>query len=68
MLIGLAPVFQKKMSIQQSWQNVYLGLGVSNERQLSYITFFPKYFFIKNIIGIYLNILSLFWCLIVMFL
>ncbi len=39
--------------------NINLWLITSNKQQWTYITFFPKSFY-KNIIGTYLNILSLF--------
>ena len=62
--MGPGLIFPKKMSLQQLWRNVNLGLRASNRQQWNYITFFLNLFY-RNIIGIYLNVLSLFWCKIV---
>ena len=37
-------IFPKKMSLQQLWRNVNLGLRASNRHQWNYITFFPQSF------------------------
>ena len=43
-VIGSGLIFPRKMSLQQLWRNVNLGLRASNRQQWNYITFFPQSF------------------------